>query len=242
VCTVSVIPAEHGFRLICNRDEQRSRPVALPPRTHAVGRREAVFAVDPGSAGTWLGANDAGLVLALLNRSRDGAPGMQTVRPPSRGSIVPLLLAHDHLWSAAAATHALALSQFEPFQLIALQGATAAVLTSDGRRLTSAFLNVVEPILWTSSSLGDAVVERPRSALFDHLVRSAQPGDWPRAQRRFHHHRWRRHPELSVVMSRPDARTVSRTIVDVSKESIRMRYHPLDESHLVVERRVEGAA
>jgi hypothetical protein len=43
-------------------------------------------------------------------------------------------------------------------------------------------------------------------------------------QRVFHRHAWPARPEISVLMSRPDAATVSRTVLDVSDGAIRMHY------------------
>jgi hypothetical protein len=69
--------------------------------------------------------------------------------------------------------------------------------------------------LFTSSGLGDALVEGPRRRLFERLVLGAEDS-WLDGQSRFHRHRWPGQPELSVWMERPDARTVSRSVIDVA--------------------------
>src|SRR5262249_23772703 len=80
------------------------------------------------------------------------------------------------------------------------------------------------PLLFTSSSLGDAIVERPRRGLFERFMRSRRdPLD---AQARFHRHRWPDQPQVSVCMSREDAATVSHTVVDVSTEAVAVCYVP----------------
>jgi hypothetical protein len=241
VCTVSVVPHDVGCRIVCNRDERRSRSTASPPTIYSVGRQRAVFPVDASSGGTWIAANDAGLVLALLNRSA-GAVSQGDVAFRSRGHIVPALTRHSTLTSAIDAALALPPLEFQPFQIIGVQGSEFAILTSNRRRITIVADSLHEPILCTSSSLGDTVVEGPRGALFQRLVRATPQERWRHGQYRFHRHWWTAKPELSVLMSRPDARTVSRTTVDVSGRVVMMRYEPLDDSSSLVPTDLEGAA
>jgi hypothetical protein len=47
------------------------------------------------------------------------------------------------------------------------------------------------------------------------------------AQDRFHAHRWRLAPAVSVLMTRADAGTVSVTIVDVFAHRVRLAYRPV---------------
>ena len=227
MCTVSAVPVPGGARLVCNRDEQRSRPAAVPPRWFSLAERHAVYPVDPISGGTWIAANDAGLVLILLNRSATSSRG-RLAPPRSRGTIVPALIGHDRLVAAFAAASELRPNHFDPFQLVGVHGTSVAVATSDGHRLMKTFMRLEQPLMWTSSSLGDALVERPRRGLFDYLVADASVAERPAAQMRFHRHRWARSPELSVLMSRSDARTVSRTVIDSYRDRVEMRYEALE--------------
>lgn len=65
MCTLTLIPISTNgatnARLMFNRDEMRSRPLALPPRRLRAGTHEAVMPLDPQSGGTWIGANSAAL-------------------------------------------------------------------------------------------------------------------------------------------------------------------------------------
>jgi hypothetical protein len=103
----------------------------------------------------------------------------------------------------------------------------ACVLTSDGLTLSVETSAVTRPLMLTSSSLGDGVVFARRQRLFEELV---MPHDdaWVERQAEFHDHQWPSHPEISVRMERADARTVSRTVVDVTSRGIELDYHPLD--------------
>ena len=75
MCTVTALPAallasasdSLLLRVVCNRDEHLTRAPALPPTVWAAGARRALMPIDPSSGGTWIAANDAGLVFAVLN-------------------------------------------------------------------------------------------------------------------------------------------------------------------------------
>jgi hypothetical protein len=81
-------------------------------------------------------------------------------------------------------------------------------------------------LMRTSSSLGDGLVEPPRRKLFNQMMRTSA-AERLRAQDRFHAHTWPRRPELGVLMSRPDARTVSRTVCDIGPDGWAMTYEPI---------------
>lgn len=224
MCTVSVVPIGDGFRLVCNRDELDARPRAEPPARRAVGSRHAIFPVDPQGCGTWIGANDAGLVLTVLNVSASqAAPGPTR----SRGLVIPPLLEHGDLVAALAAARRLDASEFLPFRLVAVQGRALGELASDGQRFRLEARTLVAPRLFTSSSLGDSMVEGPRRRLFQQLV-LRRDGRWLSGQERFHAHRWHERPDVSVLMARPGASTVSRCTVTVSGGVLVFEYEPLD--------------
>ena len=118
MCTVTIVPYDDGFRLVCNRDERRDRPAAIPPMDRRLPHRTAIYPQDPLGGGTWVGANDAGLVAALLNRSVNaGAPGGE--RPlRSRGLIIPPLLDASSVTEAVDMAADLDPAQFNPFRLV----------------------------------------------------------------------------------------------------------------------------
>ena len=213
---------------MCNRDERRTRPAALAPRVHDLGGRRALFACDPQGGGTWIGVNDVGLIVTLLNVL--GPPrGQQGHARRSRGLVVRELLQCVSLSQAMAAAASLDPGAFEAFQIAIVHRRTVAHATSDGVKwLTRTQWSLDEPCLFTSSSLGDALAGPPRYRLFTRLVLRSRRG-WLDGQARFHRHQWSRHPEISVRMERSDALTVSRTTVDVTEEAQRMLYEaPLD--------------
>jgi hypothetical protein len=208
---------------MCNRDERRTRPSARPPRTWPTDVSCAIYPQDPVSGGTWIGVNDDGLVVALLNRTT--LPGAQRQAPLSRGSIVPRLLASASIIRAVERCDVLDVRRFEPFRLVVVQRSTVAVVTGDPGWPSTDVFPLTVPVMFTSSSLGEALVESPRRRLFEQLVLADD--DWLGGQMRFHRHRWARRPEISILMAREDAATVSRTTIDVTSRTIRLEYEGL---------------
>ena len=228
MCTVSVLPRAGGFRLVCNRDESLSRPAARPPIRRMAGRVPVWYPYDPQGAGTWVAANGHGLALALLNRQQPpsiaaGAPVRSERR--SRGQIVLMLADASAIPVVRAALAEIDPGSYAAFRLIAVRNGEVAIVTSDGRHLRVDDAPLEGPLLLTSSSLNDGEAERRRRPLFDELV--CRGRDPLAGQEAFHDHRWPHCPEFSVRMQRADARTVSRTVVDVTGRRVSLTYEPL---------------
>ncbi len=233
MCTVTMIPlAEGRLRVACNRDERRTRPRAVPPHEIVAGNRMALCPIDAGSGGTWIAVNDMGMIFTLLNVNAES--DVTATRPvtghPTRGEIIVKLL--------AAATHQEAItlavdvdgSQYRPFRLLVVDGVTLVELAPGHRGIEVVqIVRVESPQMFTSSSLGDSVVEPPRRELFHQLFRDAAIDDFPALQDEFHRHQWPESPHLSVDMQRADAETVSMTIIEPNVTGSSMRYvngHP----------------
>lgn len=251
MCTVSVISlasaqphlaGDAGFRLVVNRDEQRDRPPALQPRWRTVGEedsRRALWPIDPRGGGTWVGASETGLVLSLLNLNPD-VPPMLPAQLVSRGAIIPRLLSAADPEGVLRRLERLELERFAPFRLVVAApdragrfwggGFTLHEATWDRERLSTRRVTSA-PACFASSGLGDSRVTG-RLELFDELVGRAPGAD---AQDRFHRHCWPGREEVSVLMSREDARTVSVTVVEVRPRStvngaqVRMNYRSVYE-------------
>lgn len=81
MCTIVAIKAEASLVVAANRDEFYARGSTTPQR---IGRDPVVVAgIDLESGGTWMGANDAGLFVALTNqRQHEGADRRRASRGP----------------------------------------------------------------------------------------------------------------------------------------------------------------
>jgi hypothetical protein len=81
------------------------------------------------------------------------------------------------------------------------------------------------PLLFTSSGLGDHLVEGVRCELFDEFF-TGPVESWEAAQDAFHRHRWPGREHLSVNMARPDGRTVSHAVIELREANAVFNYHP----------------
>jgi uncharacterized protein with NRDE domain len=224
MCTLSVILSRDDVvRIAMNRDELDGRTEALAPRAVSTGSITALMPIDPQSGGTWIAASEAGLVLAMLNVNlRNGPTEQGTI---SRGRIIPMLLEAGSAAEAIDAASELDPSEFAPFRLVAIDRSTVASLRYDGSSTMTDSALIDTPVMFTSSGLGDALVEAPRRALFEQMMWAIEsPAS---AQDAFHRHRWANRPHLSVNMIRPGARTVSRTVVEIEDDRLRMFYQPI---------------
>lgn len=235
MCTITVLPEAmlsasrigHDrplrLRVACNRDELIARAPAFPPVTRRIGERVAVMPVDPSSGGTWIGANDAGIVCALLNvhaRSR------QTVGRRSRGTLIPPLLGCDGVDTALERVLELPANDFSPFRLLVLDQQSLIECRNEGMDIHYRRESLHEAVIRTSSGLGDDLATGPRTALFQQFLSAAT--DAVAAQDLFHLHQWRGREEVSVRMRRRDARTVSYAVVEIRDRAIRLVYRPAE--------------
>lgn len=234
-----------GLRMACNRDESCKRPAALPPEIRSFGRFRAIMPIDSQSGGTWIAASDAGFVVSLLNvyptvRSTRGeeqvAVGSVDDRTPwgpnaavagkqSRGLIIPRLMGCCGLEEAVEAAKRLDAVSYPPFRLVLADRFRIVELRSNGAEISpSSQQDSDHPSLFVSSGLGDDRVEGPRRELYDSSF--ADRANLVESQDRFHRHTWPDRPELSVCMSRQDARTVSLTVVELTPDRVTMVYYP----------------
>ena len=201
MCTVSLLPGRAGFLLAMNRDEQKSRVAALPPQIRKCGERSSLYPSESGG-GTWIGVNDAGLVLALINwYEKPQAP-----KRVSRGIVIPRLLAAKNLNQAGAILSGLPLESLNPFRLIGLSLAARAVKEWrwDGATCDSKKWGWKRHH-WFSSGYDEPKVQSVREKLVAEAS-GRRDEDWLRRLHRAHSPR--RGP-FSICMHRAEAETVS---------------------------------
>lgn len=226
MCTVSVIAYPRTLRMVVSRDELRTRRIAEPPRWRTLASEtRATWPTDADTGGTWVAANTAGLVVTLLNVN---VPEIEL--PPresltSRGLLIPPLLSLHDADAVADQVSRLDLNRYAPFRVIAVDREAAKIVSLRWDRSLLEKEWHALPGCFVSSGLGDALV-RPRLQLFDQLVRTKPNAE---SQDAFHRHTWTDRPEVSVLMARPDARTVSITTIEVplTDGEPRMTYLPV---------------
>lgn len=222
MCTVTWFYAQDEYHLMSNRDELHTRLPAYPPTIHKQGRVQFIAPIDADAGGTWIGVNQFGITLCLLNRYHD--PVIQRQDPyTSRGLLVMEQLECSSLSSLREHIARLDLTQFKPFTLLALALESSPLLLEwTGKRLlidedASSSLPLV------SSSCDQKGVMAFRQQQFQQLL--AKSG-------KIEHHMLKAfhcsHPPepsaYSTCMHRSDAATVSFSAVRVTAEGISFFY------------------
>jgi hypothetical protein len=204
LCTVTWTRHDGGYHLFSNRDERFTRGVASPPLLREKDGVRFLAPLDSDRAGTWIGTNEFGLSLCLLNGpARKGATGCR-----SRGLLLLDLMDSRSRAALCVRIQAAELSQHLPFSIVAIQpDAPAMVACWNGTTLgLDPDAEGRAPLV--SSSFDPDGVESARRLHFAELNTAA--GELSTAElRRFHaSHRPFRGP-YSPCMHRDDAATVS---------------------------------
>ncbi len=220
MCTVSWVNQPDGYTLYFNRDESRQRPEATPPEVQTKAHISFICPRDPQAGGTWLLVNQYGLSICLLNyyeAQLDYAP----TQPQSRGNLPLLLKSSKSLEELTATLKKHNLTPYPPFHLLAVTpNATAKMFTWSGQEITARTITPDDLPITTSSFETDKVLAH-RIQLYKTL-----------SQENYHTHHDPENPAYSPNMARPDALTVSISIVEVSNEQINFTYTPRDPDTL----------
>ncbi len=214
MCTASWLIAPDGYQLLFNRDELRTRPLALPPQRGERNGVRYLAPLDPQGGGTWIAANELGLCLFLLNRRPDREPKAPQA---SRGRIPLELIDAASIEEVGRRAAAIDLSHVRPFTLGAFEpGCAPKVLAWTGDAFGA--VDGTPPLV--SSSVGDETLFAERRAPYPRgpltlrklLAYQRGHGSGPSAG--------------SVCMHRPDAQTVSFSRVAVDAARVRLGYSP----------------
>ncbi len=223
MCTVTFIARRHGYALGMNRDEKLTRVTALPAARHRLGEGDALFPSEP-NGGTWIGVNDSGATLALINWYSVAA--RVAGKTFSRGEVVKSVLPSASPAGVDAALAEVSLIRVNPFRLIGVfpKAKTVVEWRWDLRQLKR-FSHTWQTNIWISSGFDEPGAQRTRGNYFTEALRQSSAGstEWLRRLQRSHS------PErgpYSICMHRDDAATVSYSEVTVSRLAATMRYTP----------------
>jgi len=221
MCTVTFIARRNGYALGMNRDEKLARVKALPPALHRFEGRTILCPSEPGG-GTWIGVNDVGVTIALVNwysvSARVAKKGI------SRGKMVTSTLTAADPERASEILSAGPLSRVNPFRLLGVfPGSREVVEWRWNLKRLKRFNRAWTTNIWISSGFDEAGAQQTRSKVFQDALRqvSAKNVDWLRRMHRSHA------PEIgpySICMHRDDAATVSYTEISVSGGIAKMHY------------------
>jgi hypothetical protein len=222
MCTLTFVPTEEGYVAGMNRDEKLTRARAIPPMRLALPGGTALFPRES-SGGTWIGCNNHGNLLALLNWN-DVTPPFAGAPVRSRGVLIPELIGGDDLADTRTRFARLDLDGVSPFRLVAAFPGESLIVEWVWDGLQWQELDFAwRKRHWFSSSVSDAVARRERGQAAEKAERdgSLEPVSWVRNLHQSHD------PvpgPFSVCVHRKDAATVSYTEVRRKGEGISMGY------------------
>lgn len=221
MCTVTWLRQPDGYQLLCNRDERHSRQPALGPACNERKGVKYVAPIDGDHGGSWIGVNEFGVSLCLLNRYGDPELVLNSDYT-SRGLLLLELLSCAHLVEVKAQVNDVDLRRFRPFNLLALsQSGESALLEWTGSQFS--IINDVDrlvPLTSTSLSEPAIAIERRQQFLELTLTRGLN-GDSLDAYHRTHLPERGAH---SVCMHRAEAATVSFSKITVVQREILFEY------------------
>ena len=208
--------------MLFNRDEARTRSPAFPPEHRLRRGVRFISPLDPDAGGTWLGVNEFGVSVGLLNFYSAESPSVPVPGARvSRGILVTSLLDSSSLEVVSERLDAINRRQYMPFILFAMEDARkVAYWRWDGHQL----LRLPNPeIPLTTSGFEPDKVSSFRRSLLGETIRY-YGGVSRDALFAFHAHRDPDKPTFSVSMERQEARTVSFTEIHVGAREISYCY------------------
>jgi len=226
MCTLSWIHDQSGCRIYFNRDEKRTRLPARPPAQSSVNGVRVLTPADGNAGGSWLTVNEYGIAVAVLNYyEAEAKAAVDTVKYESRGQLVLKLSSSRSLADARQCLHEINADRFRPFIIVLFDGeARGQIIRWDGRQLQEQELSPQSSPISTSSFKTTEVLAR-RQDTFSEL-KSTMGGLSDAMLTAFHHSRDDTGGPYSVTMTRPDALTVSFSMVTIGMKQVSFYYQP----------------
>lgn len=228
MCVLTFVPNKlGGYLLTNNRDENRNRTKAIPPKKYKIGDTTLYFPKDSKAGGTWIATNHK-VTLCLLNGAREKHVSTGSYSK-SRGQII---LDYFNFQNAGYFTK----EQFigiENFTLVYIENAAKRIcqFVWDGTSLDIQHLEWDQARIWSSSTLYSKVIREKREKLFfDFLQKNPSPEYSQLID--FHHFADTGNPENNLVMEREDG-THTQCISQIFHKgsSIRFSYFDLVDRH-----------
>ena len=207
-----------------NRDELRARRETGLLNSRTCNSARLFYPVDISSGGTWFGASNRGVILALLNRYQ--APERANAR--SRGHIIPSALEQGSAEAVTESLHALNVSEYNPFDLFLITKKQVMHFSWDGENYRAQEKSFGHWFMFTSSSLKTEEVIAYREDLFK--AWSTEMGkkltDASEPLRGFHLIQFVGMESHSVLMERERSHTKSIMQADINGKSMTLNYLP----------------
>jgi len=220
---------EPQLRVFFNRDEQRDRALGAPPQSVKIGSLEALMPIDVKRGGTWIGVNEQGLVMALLNNY--AVPPIKGKAYDSRGEIVKCLLSCEQVDSIDRELENMVMNRVYPsFTVLAWSSEKGLVFCAQWNEEE---LRIIDPkeSFFTSSSWNTQEVQSYRlESYVQNVVKEGVSMDQFMTQQPDEDRK-----KWSVRMSREKTCTVSASDIVVKEREIIFSYQDWVQNKFVCE-------
>jgi hypothetical protein len=242
MCTLTFVPKSTGYLVGMNRDERIARGYGSSPQVHCLESRHAIFPSEE-NGGTWIGSNQYGITLALLNWN---IPSLGQSPRRSRGVVIPQLLTVMSLAEINSGLTTCEARDCAPFRLIGVVAGECALLESrwDGRNITHKTYPW-HTRHWFSSSASDIRAEESRGGVCFRSSNDENAGSvaW---LRRLHQSHENGPGPFSMCVHREQVETLSYTEVCCAPGKVTMVHaigspcHPREVHTVEIERPYSG--
>jgi Transport and Golgi organisation 2 len=223
MCTVTYMPASNGYFLTSNRDEKSTRSSAIEPKEYTFKNTNIIFPKDPDANGTWIVLKENGDSLCLLNGAFTNFEDKGNYKK-SRGLVVVEIASAQKIVEAFRYTD---LNGIAPFTLIMVENKLLYECRWDGTLKHLQPLDNLQPHIWSSATLYDAVQTELRKKWFSNFLHSStniQQEDIIS----FHKNTGGDDTETNLVMNRNNKYfTVSVTSIVVQQGEMQMLYQDI---------------
>jgi uncharacterized protein with NRDE domain len=168
MCTVVFIPDNGKFYIASLRDEHPNRKTASLPVLKVADHQKYIAPIDPQGGGTWVGINEGGSVIVLLNGGFVNHI-KQDQYAKSRGQIVTELLSKDHPFDS---WENIELTNIEPFTLILWSASVLKHVVWDGKTKYTTNIDPTKAHIWSSSTLYNVSDKLVRQEAFNEWITS----------------------------------------------------------------------
>ncbi|MBN4069061.1 NRDE family protein, partial [Beggiatoa alba] len=228
MCTVSILRDNNGLIVTSNRDELRTRNEAGLRQKSTVGRAETtqcIYPVDAQAQGTWVGANDYGIVASLLNMYEADYQADPALTK-SRGLIIPRLLEFRRLRDVREwLTQSLEPRFYNAFVLLVMDKNDLYRYRWDGLSLNEECVQFLHCFLESSSSVDLTATIMYRKNLFkDWQITDNHAHDRAQSILRFHCKRNENNASKSICMAREKSHTKSVSQIKINNNHVYFRY------------------
>lgn len=224
MCTLTWWWEDDSYGVLFNRDESVKRGTAESPVIYEEAPCRSIRPTDPDGGGTWIWVNEAGVIACLLNNYT--AIKHIPTNPVSRGLLLTSLASVPSVAALKQYVTALDCSSYRGFYLFGYDGRSKTLFIWDGMELSIRAAEEVSCPVTTSGFLPEEVIAYRRNHY--QLQVAKRHGSRLSNLETYHTTHNPEFPAHSVLMARPDARTVSHSRIVVDPARIRFSYSPVD--------------